>query len=217
VYCTLLISVLSFYLWLFELFLVPVLIFYWLILGGSLFLFDRKVLRYFRRDNHNWRKKKDGKTVKEAHEKKYEASILIPYSIFLWMTISNWWNACSFLLVCTFVVTRIYLCPLIPGFFSFSLFWAFMFWIAQCTTLILCSCVRALFGDSEPKEWILVFLTRSLSSLSVLMPGQLPSPEYICLLFQLVQIRLASFTQTFALYEGWKFRCTALLLCPWRG
>ncbi|KAF2309172.1 hypothetical protein GH714_001017 [Hevea brasiliensis] len=38
-------------------------------LGGSLFLFDRKVLRYFRKDGHNWRKKKDGKTVKEAHEK----------------------------------------------------------------------------------------------------------------------------------------------------
>uniref|UniRef100_A0A2P2MIR8 CG-1 domain-containing protein n=1 Tax=Rhizophora mucronata TaxID=61149 RepID=A0A2P2MIR8_RHIMU len=38
-------------------------------LGGSLYLFDRKVLRYFRKDGHNWRKKKDGKTVKEAHEK----------------------------------------------------------------------------------------------------------------------------------------------------
>ena len=38
-------------------------------IGGSLFLFDRKVLRYFRKDGHNWRKKKDGKTVKEAHEK----------------------------------------------------------------------------------------------------------------------------------------------------
>jgi hypothetical protein len=38
-------------------------------LGGSLFLFDRKVLRYFRKDGHNWRKKKDGKTVKEAHER----------------------------------------------------------------------------------------------------------------------------------------------------
>ncbi|EEF42972.1 calmodulin-binding transcription activator (camta), plants, putative [Ricinus communis] len=37
--------------------------------GGSLFLFDRKVLRYFRKDGHNWRKKKDGKTVREAHEK----------------------------------------------------------------------------------------------------------------------------------------------------
>ncbi|XP_016574931.1 calmodulin-binding transcription activator 3 isoform X2 [Capsicum annuum] len=37
--------------------------------GGSLFLFDRKVVRYFRKDGHNWRKKKDGKTVKEAHEK----------------------------------------------------------------------------------------------------------------------------------------------------
>ncbi|RWW12597.1 hypothetical protein BHE74_00006518, partial [Ensete ventricosum] len=49
---------------------------YWIILscfffasGGSLFLFDRKVLRYFRKDGHNWRKKKDGKTVKEAHER----------------------------------------------------------------------------------------------------------------------------------------------------
>ncbi|KAK4743251.1 hypothetical protein SAY87_001252 [Trapa incisa] len=37
--------------------------------SGSLFLFDRKALRYFRKDGHNWRKKKDGKTVKEAHEK----------------------------------------------------------------------------------------------------------------------------------------------------
>ncbi|XP_078429660.1 calmodulin-binding transcription activator 3-like isoform X2 [Wolffia australiana] len=37
--------------------------------SGSLFLFDRKALRYFRRDGHNWRKKKDGKTVKEAHER----------------------------------------------------------------------------------------------------------------------------------------------------
>jgi hypothetical protein len=38
-------------------------------LGGSLFLFDRKVLRYFRKDGHNWRKKNDQKTVKEAHER----------------------------------------------------------------------------------------------------------------------------------------------------
>ncbi|KAI3978547.1 hypothetical protein MKX01_015722 [Papaver californicum] len=43
--------------------------------GGSLFLFDRKVLRYFRKDGHNWRKKKDGKTVKEAHEKLKAGSI----------------------------------------------------------------------------------------------------------------------------------------------
>lgn len=27
------------------------------------------MLRYFRKDGHNWRKKKDGKTVKEAHER----------------------------------------------------------------------------------------------------------------------------------------------------
>jgi len=37
--------------------------------AGSLFLFDRKALRYFRKDGHRWRKKRDGKTVKEAHEK----------------------------------------------------------------------------------------------------------------------------------------------------
>ncbi|MQM03546.1 hypothetical protein Taro_036329 [Colocasia esculenta] len=37
--------------------------------GGSLLLFDRNVLRNFRKDGHNWRKKKDGKTVQEAHEK----------------------------------------------------------------------------------------------------------------------------------------------------
>ena len=37
--------------------------------GGSLFLFDRKAVRFFRRDNHNWRKKADGKTVRETHEK----------------------------------------------------------------------------------------------------------------------------------------------------
>ncbi|XP_054776476.1 calmodulin-binding transcription activator 2-like [Prosopis cineraria] len=37
--------------------------------SGSLFLFDRRVLIIFRRDGHNWRKKSDGKTVKEAHER----------------------------------------------------------------------------------------------------------------------------------------------------
>ncbi|KAI7731227.1 hypothetical protein M8C21_014804 [Ambrosia artemisiifolia] len=43
--------------------------------NGSLFLFDRKVLRYFRKDGHNWRKKKDGKTVREAHERLKSGSI----------------------------------------------------------------------------------------------------------------------------------------------
>ncbi|XWS08437.1 hypothetical protein CRYUN_Cryun40dG0002500 [Craigia yunnanensis] len=37
--------------------------------AGSLYLFDRKTNRYFRKDGHDWRKKKDGKAVKEAHEK----------------------------------------------------------------------------------------------------------------------------------------------------
>ncbi|XP_076953412.1 uncharacterized protein LOC143627499 [Bidens hawaiensis] len=37
--------------------------------SGSLFLFNKRVLRYFRKDGHNWRRKKDGRTVVEAHER----------------------------------------------------------------------------------------------------------------------------------------------------
>ncbi|KAL7222187.1 hypothetical protein ACSBR1_023988 [Camellia fascicularis] len=33
------------------------------------------VLRYFGKDGHNWRKKKDGKTVKEAHERLKAGSV----------------------------------------------------------------------------------------------------------------------------------------------
>ena len=43
--------------------------------NGSMFLFDRKTLRYFRKDGHNWRKKKDGKTVREAHERLKTGSV----------------------------------------------------------------------------------------------------------------------------------------------
>ena len=38
-------------------------------IGGSLFLFNKRVLRFFRKDGHSWRKKKDGRTVGEAHER----------------------------------------------------------------------------------------------------------------------------------------------------
>ncbi|KAK7306387.1 hypothetical protein VNO77_44325 [Canavalia gladiata] len=37
--------------------------------GGSMFLFNKRVTRFFRKDGHNWRKKKDGRTVGEAHER----------------------------------------------------------------------------------------------------------------------------------------------------
>lgn len=37
--------------------------------SGSLFLFNKRVLRFFRKDGHNWRKKKDGRAVGEAHER----------------------------------------------------------------------------------------------------------------------------------------------------
>ncbi|KAJ7539527.1 hypothetical protein O6H91_11G098600 [Diphasiastrum complanatum] len=43
--------------------------------SGSIFLFDRKALRYYRKDGHNWRKKNDGKTVREAHERLKVGSI----------------------------------------------------------------------------------------------------------------------------------------------
>lgn len=36
---------------------------------GTLFLIDRRAVRFFRKDGHNWQKKKDGKTVRETHEK----------------------------------------------------------------------------------------------------------------------------------------------------
>ncbi|XVF02782.1 hypothetical protein REPUB_Repub04eG0203800 [Reevesia pubescens] len=37
--------------------------------SGSVFLFNKRVLRFFRKDGHSWRKKKDGRTVGEAHER----------------------------------------------------------------------------------------------------------------------------------------------------
>ncbi|KAG0503297.1 hypothetical protein HPP92_003369 [Vanilla planifolia] len=37
--------------------------------NGRVVLFDRTMLRNFRKDGYSWKKKKDGKTVQEAHEK----------------------------------------------------------------------------------------------------------------------------------------------------
>ncbi|KAG1370132.1 calmodulin-binding transcription activator 4 [Cocos nucifera] len=37
--------------------------------SGSMFLFNRRILRFFRKDGHTWRRKKDGRTVGEAHER----------------------------------------------------------------------------------------------------------------------------------------------------
>ncbi|OUS43224.1 CG-1 domain-domain-containing protein [Ostreococcus tauri] len=37
--------------------------------AGTLYLINRKTVRFFRKDGHNWQKKKDGKTVRETHEK----------------------------------------------------------------------------------------------------------------------------------------------------
>ncbi|KAM7468779.1 hypothetical protein LguiB_016341 [Lonicera macranthoides] len=37
--------------------------------SGTLFLFNKRVLRFFRKDGHRWRRKKDGRTVGEAHER----------------------------------------------------------------------------------------------------------------------------------------------------
>ena len=37
--------------------------------SGSLFHFDRRLVRHFRRDGHAWRTKADGRTTRETHEK----------------------------------------------------------------------------------------------------------------------------------------------------
>ncbi|KAF5177856.1 Calmodulin-binding transcription activator [Thalictrum thalictroides] len=37
--------------------------------SGSLLLFNKRVTRFFRKDGHNWRKKKAGRTVREGHER----------------------------------------------------------------------------------------------------------------------------------------------------
>lgn len=51
-----------------EIAMFPILVIFVNVTGGTIVLFDRKMLRNFRKDGHNWKKKKDGKTVKEAHE-----------------------------------------------------------------------------------------------------------------------------------------------------
>ncbi|XP_010909834.2 calmodulin-binding transcription activator 4 isoform X1 [Elaeis guineensis] len=43
--------------------------------SGSLFLFNRRVLRNFRNDGHLWRKKSNGRTLAEAHERLKVANI----------------------------------------------------------------------------------------------------------------------------------------------
>ena len=37
--------------------------------GGCFYMFNRRTTRFFRKDGHDWKKKGDGKTVKETHEK----------------------------------------------------------------------------------------------------------------------------------------------------
>ncbi|CAL5415385.1 unnamed protein product [Camellia sinensis] len=55
--------------------------------SGTIVLFDRKMLRNFRKDGHNWKKKKDGKTVKEAHEhlKKKEMMVSVTKNGFMYI------------------------------------------------------------------------------------------------------------------------------------
>ncbi|KAF2593071.1 hypothetical protein F2Q70_00044905 [Brassica cretica] len=37
--------------------------------SGSLCLFNKRVLKFFRKDGHHWRKKRDGRAIAEAHER----------------------------------------------------------------------------------------------------------------------------------------------------
>lgn len=53
--------------------------------GGHLYLFDRRSVRFFRKDGHNWRKKADGKTVRETHEKlKVPSAPALPLGPSVW-------------------------------------------------------------------------------------------------------------------------------------
>ena len=60
--------------------------------GGTIVLFDRKMLRNFRKDGHNWKKKKDGKTVKEAHEHLKVGYLSNVLSLFLKTLMCYIWN-----------------------------------------------------------------------------------------------------------------------------
>ncbi|XP_022881694.1 calmodulin-binding transcription activator 4-like isoform X2 [Olea europaea var. sylvestris] len=37
--------------------------------SGSLYLFNKRVLKFFRKDGHSWRRRKDQRTVNEGHER----------------------------------------------------------------------------------------------------------------------------------------------------
>ncbi|KAJ0256165.1 IPT domain-containing protein [Hirschfeldia incana] len=37
--------------------------------SGSLFLYNKRVLKFFRKDGHQWKKKRDGRAISEAHER----------------------------------------------------------------------------------------------------------------------------------------------------
>lgn len=78
-----------------------------LLAGGSLFLINRRILRNFCRDGHNWRKKRDGKTVGEAHER---------------LKVCYWW-------ICLFVV---FICICLPIHILFVIGYTFCKTILCC-------------------------------------------------------------------------------------
>jgi CG-1 domain len=39
------------------------------IAGGSLYIFNKRINRYFRNDGYSWQRKKNGKTLAEGHER----------------------------------------------------------------------------------------------------------------------------------------------------
>ena len=53
-----------------------------------MFLFDRRAVRFFRKDGHSWRKKADGKTVRETHEKLK----VLAFRLMCW---PGAWHSCS--------------------------------------------------------------------------------------------------------------------------
>lgn len=76
-------------------------------------MFDRKAVRFFRKDLHNWRKKADGKTVRETHEKLKVDLALLCCSVHVMVfdsTLSKWsFSLCRLAMLTCLTVTMLML------------------------------------------------------------------------------------------------------------
>lgn len=60
------------------------------LIGGSLYLFNKRVLKFFRKDGHRWRRRRDQRTIAEAHERLkvvYNILILVFLSVLIFFKV----------------------------------------------------------------------------------------------------------------------------------